>query len=118
MHKGGIENKNIVLGMAESLYRLNKMKQAQPFLKKSLSVKRNDFDLMQMYAESLEISDDTAKEALDMYKDLFKMSKSNKAYSHKKEHFKMKIDQFDRKIAQLEAAKRDVSSTDKEGGQQ
>ncbi|MCH2532891.1 MAG: hypothetical protein MK008_00445 [Bdellovibrionales bacterium] len=118
LNKKGISNKNVVLGMAESLYRLNKMKQAQPFLKKSLSVKKNNFDLMLMYAESLEATEDTVKEALNMYKDLYKMSQSNTKYSHKKEHFKMKIDQFDKKIAQLEAAKRDVSSTDNKGGQQ
>lgn len=118
LNNNGVDNQNVVLGLAESYYRLNKMQQAQPFLKKAVSIKRNDFKVKLMYAESLEVTDDTAKDALDVYRDLYKIANRNKKYSAKKDHLKMKVEHFDKKIAQLEAAKRDISSSDKKGGQQ
>lgn len=117
LNSSGMKNKNITLGLAECYYRLNNLEQAQVFLKKSLSYEKNNFDLKLMYAESLEVSNDKAAETLSLYKELFKISVKNSQYKNKKDHLKMKVDQFSEKLAQLEAAKRDISSADKKGGQ-
>lgn len=117
LDKNGVNNKNVTLGLAESLYKLNKMEKAQPYLKKSLSYMNNDFDVMLMYAEALEVSSNKIQDTLSVYKDLYKMSLSNTKYKNKKDHLKMKVDQFTQKIAKLDSVQRDVSSKGKKGGQ-